>query len=93
MNACWLLSFDLGACVSTTFLGWIAVVPWWAWGLIALIVVGIVYKLAGWLGIVALAGAAGYGAKALQDAEHGDGEPVAPPPRRKTTIFDYFNGN
>lgn len=103
MNACTPIFGNLGDCVTGTLSSWAAGVPWWGWVALALIVAGIVYKLAGWLGIVALAGVAGYGAKTLQDArkpadhyptENGDGEPYQPPQPRphQRTIFDIFRG-
>lgn len=88
-----LFGFNPASCISGLVSGWAASIPWWAWLVAAILVVGIVYKLAGWLGVVALAGGAGYIARAEQDAvEHGNGEPPPPAPRPKT-IFDYFKGN
>lgn len=77
MNACSLLSFNLATCVEGVFLGWIAAVPWWAWIVCFLVAVGFVFRLAGWLGVVALAGAAGYVARGLQDAERSAQRPPA----------------
>jgi hypothetical protein len=60
MNACSLLRFDLGSCLGGMLFWWVPLVPWWAWLLVALIVVGIVWKVAGWPGLIALAAGAGF---------------------------------
>lgn len=98
MNTCTLFSFNLATCVEDVFLGWIAVVPWWVWIVCFLVAVGFVFRLAGWLGVVALAGAVGYVARGLQDGEKAAQEdkgsaraPPAPVAHHKT-IFDMFNG-
>lgn len=52
--------FTLGGCIHALLFGWVADVPWWAWAAIALVIVGLVYKFSGWLGVVGLAGAVGF---------------------------------
>lgn len=86
MNACGLIGFDLGACLYGMAFGWVAGVPWWVWAVAALIVVGAVYKFAGWLGVVTLAAGAGYfaGRRSVDPHEHVDGPDAEPaPPRPK----------
>jgi hypothetical protein len=99
-SSCSLLDFNLATCVGGTVTGWffgtIALMPWWGWVLAALIVAGAAYKIAGWLGVAAFAGAVGYGVRAVEDAEHARqkaGSPPTAPPVAKPhhdTIFDQF---
>ena len=104
MSACGWLSFNLAACLSGQLSGWFALVPWWALAAVALIIVGIVYRLAGWLGLIGLAGAFGYwlGRRGPDPFPHenpppGEDEPEMPrrtPPARPhvRTIFDILQG-
>ena len=104
MSACSFWSLNLAACLSGQVAGWFALVPWWAWAAIALIIVGIVYRLAGWLGLIGLAGAFGYwlGRRGpdpfphedLQRGEDGPEMPrqIVPAKPRVRTIFDILRG-
>lgn len=84
MTACGLL--DIPCHLQNVLFGWVAFVPWWGWALAGLVLVGIVWKLAGWPGIIALAGAAGFilGRRSVDPAhEHVDGRDATPPVRAK----------
>lgn len=58
MTACSLL--DVPCHIQGLLFGWVALVPWWGWALAGLVLVGIVWKLARWPGIIALAAGAGF---------------------------------
>ncbi len=60
MNSCSLLAFDLGGCLGGLLFWWVPLVPWWAWLLAGLALVGVVWKFAGWPGLIALAAAVGF---------------------------------
>ncbi len=103
MSACSLWSLNLQRCVADAAMGWLWNVPVLVWIGLAIALVGAVWKLAGWPGIVALAMAIGY-ALGRRDAvpaahQHGDDGPDALPPprlpgakRHVRTIFDIFAG-
>lgn len=99
MIACGLL--DIGCHLNHLLFGWVALVPWWGWALAGLVLVGIVWKLAGWPGLIALAAGAGFilGRRSTDDpVEVEDGPPVrrggkvrnVPPGKRVRTIFDML---
>ena len=102
MTACALI--DIPCHLQNVLFGWIAFVPWWAWALAGLTLVGIVWKLAGWPGLIALAAGAGFalGRRSADDHEHVQGEDAAPSPfrpgkvrkvppgKRVRTIFDML---
>lgn len=50
----------LSSGIDAWFWGLVGMVPWWGWALAALVVVGAVWKFAGWPGLLALAAAAGF---------------------------------
>lgn len=56
--------FDPFGCLSDgiggAFWGLVAAVPWWGWVLAALVLIGVVWKFAGWPGLIALAAGAGF---------------------------------
>lgn len=69
MNGCTLTSFDLGACATSTLLGWVPqwfwdLLPYWPWlvyGIIALVVLTALYRvylIFGMPGVVAIFGTA-----------------------------------
>ena len=78
MNACGLVSFDLAACVGGIVSGWFLGLPGWAWIAGALLVIGLVWRLAGWPGLVALGGVVGY-ALGRRDKK----TPPQPEPKRR----------
>ena len=94
--------FDPGPCIASGVHGLLAAVPWWAWVVLVLVVIGLVGQLAGWPGLVGLALAAGYLAGRSDwtpyPSEHVDGPDAEPPvPRRKVkpkprpkTLEDLF---
>jgi hypothetical protein len=95
--------FDPGACIAAGWTNLLAAVPWWAWVAIALVAVGIVWKFAGWPGLIALAFAVGYFARDIGKAypvvkqepfENVDGPDAAPPPakpkKKRRTLEDLF---
>ena len=74
---------------------WFASVPWYGWALLAAIVVGIVWKLAGWPGLLALVAGAGFilGRRSTDDPTETEGLARDPKPVRRgqkkvRTIFD-----
>ena len=94
---CGLIGFDLGGCIWGMATGWMAIVPWWAWLALAVAGVGVVWKFAGWPGLIALAGVAGFifGRTSKEDRDeiwpHPDDKPVRKAPKRKRpTIFDRW---
>jgi hypothetical protein len=100
--------FDPGACIAAgwtnLWVGFVGAVPWWAWIAIALIAIGIVWKFAGWPGLIALAFGVGYFARDLHAAfkivrkepiENVDGPDAEPAPKRpekprRKTLQDLF---
>lgn len=54
--------FNPGACAETAFWNVIMGVPWWAWLLVILVVLGFAWKFAGIPGLVAAAAALGFAA-------------------------------
>lgn len=93
--------FDIPCHAQNLLFGWVALVPWWGWAIAGLVVVGIVWKIAGWPGLLALAGAAGYvlgrGDSSKEDDIWPDPDKPAPrrsqkapPGKRVRTIFDMF---
>lgn len=73
--------FDPFGCLSTgvssLFWGTVGAVPWWGWAIAALVLVGVVWKFAGWPGLIALAAAAGFifGRRTADEPiEHVDGK-------------------
>jgi hypothetical protein len=96
--------FDPGACVASAWYGLLAAVPWWAWVIAVLIAIGMVWKLAGWPGLIALAFGVGYFARDILRAyqvvrrhepiENVDGDDAAPPPKKRVkkrkTLQDLF---
>lgn len=95
MGQCSLLGFDLGGCLGGLLFWWVPLVPSWGWLLAALVVVGVVWKLAGWPGLLALAAAAGFflGRRSANEPDdiwpHPD-DPKPLPKRKKArpTIFN-----
>ncbi len=94
---------DPFGCLSTgigeAFWGLVAMVPWWGWALAALVLVGVVWKFAGWPGLIALAAGAGFilGRRTADEPiEHVDGKDAFVPrrkpkvavKRKRPTIFD-----
>lgn len=51
---------DVPCHIESWFWGLIGMVPFWGWAVLALIVVGAVWKFAGWPGLVALGAVAGF---------------------------------
>lgn len=95
MRECGLIGFDLGACAWGIVSGWAGMVPWWVWALVALVVIGIVWKVAGWPGLLALAAGVGFilGRRSAREAPDEiwpdpDPKPVRVKPRR--TLRDVF---
>lgn len=85
-SACGLLDFDLIDCVTGTAVTWFFGLPVWAWALIALVVIGVVWKVAGWPGIVALAVSIGY-ALGRSERKPVEKAPPEPKPKRRKTLF------
>lgn len=86
-------------CVSASLWAWALTVPWYWWALAAAIIVGAVWKFAGWPGLLGLAGAVGFilGRRSADpEHEHVSGKDAAPAPRvvkrkgKRPTIFDGF---
>lgn len=86
MTACALI--DIPCHLMNVLFGWVALVPWWGWALAGLILVGIIWKLAGWPGLLALAAGAGFilGRRSTDEHEHVDGKDAAPSVRRKPGV-------
>lgn len=92
--------FDPMGCITGALWQWVASIPWWAWAALGLAIVGIVWKVAGWPGLIGLAAATGYvlGRRSKDDDlyVHEDPKPVRrssqkPPPGKVTrTIFDML---
>jgi len=96
--------FDPGACIAAGWTNLLASIPWWAWIITALVIVGVVWKFAGWPGLIALAFGIGYFARDLMRAynsvrthepiESVDGDDAAPPPKKtkkkRKTLEDLF---
>jgi hypothetical protein len=96
--------FDPGGCIAAGWTHLLASVPWWAWVAIALVAVGVVWRFAGWPGLIALAFAAGYFARDIARAyrvvkqepiENVDGPDAEPSPKRpakpkRKTLQDLF---
>ncbi len=103
-NACSLLGFDLGGCLVGLVFWWVPLVPWWGWLIAGLVLVGVVWKFAGWPGLIGLGVVAGFflGRRSVSNDEiwpPQDPKPQrrrssqsAPPGKRVRTIFDMFNG-
>ena len=82
---------DPGSCIASAWYGLLAAVPWWAWVAGALLAIGIVWKIAGWPGLIALAFGIGYFARDIMAAyrvvraeprhENVDGDDAEPPAR------------
>jgi hypothetical protein len=93
---------DPGGCIAAGWANLLATVPWWAWLVIALVVIGMAWKLAGWPGLIALALGAGYFARDVLAAyrvvrtdrhENVDGDDASPPPtkpKRRKTLQDLI---
>jgi len=68
----------------------VGAIPWWGWALAALILVGAVWKFAGWPGLIALAAAAGFifGRRTADEPiEHAlDGKDAFVPRRKSKTV-------
>ena len=96
--------FDPGSCIVSAWYSFLAAVPWWAWAITALVLVGVVWKFAGWPGLIALAFGVGYFARDIMSAyrvvrtepiENVDGPDAEPAPKRPTkpkrrTLEDIF---
>lgn len=52
--------FNPIGCLNEGFWNLLGVVPWWGWAVLALALVGIVWKLAGWPGLLGLGFLAGF---------------------------------
>lgn len=96
---------DPGGCIAAGWSNLLAAVPWWAWVALALVAIGLAWRLAGWPGVVALAFVGGYFARDLMRAwrvvraphepvEHVDGPDAEPAPKRqpkkRKTLEDLF---
>lgn len=46
--------------INHVLFGWLTIIPWWLYWVLAIAAVGAIYKFAGWPGIIALAAAIGY---------------------------------
>jgi len=76
---------DPFGCLSDGIGQMIASIAWYWWALAGLVLVGIVWKLAGWPGLLALAAGAGFilGRRSAPDPiEHVEGKDAAPPVHR-----------
>lgn len=86
--------FDPFGCLSTgissVFWGTVSAIPWWGWVLAALVLVGVVWRFAGWPGLIALAAAAGFifGRRTADEPiEHVDGKDAfVPRPKPKVAV-------
>ena len=85
MNACSLLSFNLLGCVGGSLLGLLSLIPLWGWLVIALVVIGVIYRFAGWPGLVGLGVAVGYVLRSWQDRKTPPSAAPAPTAKPKTT--------
>jgi hypothetical protein len=87
---------DPVGCVAASLWAWALTVPWYWWALVAAVVVGAVWKFAGWPGLLALAGAVGFifGRRSAEpEHEHVAGKDADPPrvvkrKGKRPTIFD-----
>jgi len=84
--ACGLVGFDLAACVGGIVSGWFFGLPGWAWIAGVLLVIGLVWRLAGWPGLVALGGVVGYFI-GRHDKKPPVKAPPQPEPKRRKTLF------
>lgn len=46
--------------IGNTFWGLVAVIPLWGWVLAGIVLIGVIWKFAGWPGLIALAAAVGF---------------------------------
>lgn len=60
MGGCNLIGFNLEACVWSAAGGIGGMLPWPVWLVLALLLIGIVWRFAGWPGLVTLGGAVGF---------------------------------
>lgn len=94
MRACGLIGFDLGGCIGGIVTGWAGMIPWWGWVVIALLVVGMVWKFAGWPGLLTLAAGVGFifGRRSATERDdiwpHPDPKPEKAARKKRPTIFD-----
>jgi hypothetical protein len=96
MRGCGLIGLDLGQCAWGIASGWAGMIPWWGWALAVLILVGVVWKIAGWPGLIALAAGVGFifGRRSVAERDdiwpHHDPKPAKAPKKRRKTIFDRW---
>ena len=94
MNACGLVSFDLGKCIGGYLTGWmpewlLPLLPYWPWAAI-LVGGGLAWRFAGAPGLAAFAAAVGFilGRRSVQTEDqfpHPDVPPVQP--KKRKTLF------
>jgi hypothetical protein len=75
-----------GPCIATGWHNLIATVPWWVWVIIALVAIGLVWKLAGVPGLIAAAFGAGFAAGYAVASQRTAKSPAAPAPKRTTRL-------
>lgn len=84
-------------CVGSAMSAWFASIAWYWWALGGLIIVGAVWKFAGWPGLLALAGAAGYVLGRRDSSKEDDiwpdpDTPELPKPTRKPKPVNWQDG-
>lgn len=81
---------DLPCYLEGWFWGLVNMVPLWAWIALAIVAVGVIWKFAGWPGLIGLAGAVGFilGRRSMTDDFTGEveGMDATPPFRRKPRV-------
>lgn len=67
--------FDPFGCLETGFWSLMAMVPWWAWAVAAVLLIALVWRLFGWPGLVALGAVAGFilGRRETPEPDYEDG--------------------
>lgn len=96
MKGCNLIGFDLEACAWSAAGGIGSLLPWPVWAMLGLIFVGIVWRVAGWQGLVGLAGLGGFllGRRSAANDDNiwppPDRSPRSRQPKHRPTILDWW---